>query len=51
MDPPVEVYFGSAKGGEPAKKVEEVGGQNAGETQVAGATRETVLIVDDEPAA
>ena len=46
-----EVSARSAEGGDPNKEVREVKDQNAGETQVAGATGETVLIVDDEPAA
>ena len=50
-DTPTQVNARSAEGGDPAKEVGKVRSQNAGETQVAGAFGETVLIVDDEPVA
>ena len=51
VDPPAEVSAGSAEGGDPAKEVREAETHNAGETQATGATRETMLIIDDEPVA
>ena len=47
----IEVSAGSAKGEDAAREAEEVRGQDAGETQVIGASEETVLIMDDEPTA
>ena len=51
VDTLIEVGAGSAEGGDPAKEVGEVGGQNTGKTQATDVFRETVLIVDDEQTA
>ena len=50
-DPPSEVCSGSVEGEDPATEIGEVRAHTAGETQAAGATGETMLVVDDEPAA
>ena len=48
---PIEVGAGLVEVCDAAKEAEEVRGQEAGETKVAGGFEETVLIVDDEPMA
>ena len=50
-DPPTNVNAGSPEGEYPVMEVGEVGAHNARETQAAGVTGETVLIVDNESAA
>ena len=50
-DTPTEVSTGSIEGRDPAKEVREVGGQITGEIHTADAYEETVLIVDNKPAA
>ena len=46
---PTEVSVRVAEGGDSAREVGEAWGQDTEETQDAGATGETALIVDDEP--